>query len=51
MWIASIGPFERSRLRGGRFACNTPGVTHYRTQIAIELVVVGLTPSYMIKIP
>jgi hypothetical protein len=50
--IYPVIALERSRLRGGRFACNTRGVMPYfRTPISIELPLVELTPWHMIEIP
>jgi hypothetical protein len=47
-----IRALERSRLRGGRFACNTPDVMrHDQTAISMELLLAGLTPLHMIEIP
>ncbi len=45
-------PLERSRLRGGRFASNTPGVMrHDRTPISMELLLARVTLLHMIEIP
>ena len=41
-----------SRLRGGRFACNTPRVMfHERTTISIQLLSSRLTHFHMIENP
>jgi len=43
---------ERSRLRGGRCAWDTPGLLRYgRIPISVELLLVELTYLYIIEIP
>jgi hypothetical protein len=45
-------PFERSRLRGGRFACDTPYVIdHGQATILICLTSKPFTPQLLIQIP